>query len=226
MKARDKFLKDIKEYSKRLKRASRWHNSGRSIGFIKDYQSDCYAYEFYCYVRVLCGLKEQYKLQYVPGKGNDPDKFPRRYMAKKNAPRFDAYCKEKKFNFQVCVGTGVPLLTDGRMIYPDISFQSIDAPAEPHAEDVLMIMDAKFKKNENHKLPNDEVAVFENHVRRLGLQGKTLPPIEFSGELEPLKGNSLLTNARASTEKDVYLRTACIKEVERFDVGKAYKVKG
>ena len=226
MKARDKFLKDIKEYASRLKKASRWESSGRSIGHIERNNSDCYAYEFYCYVRVLCGLKDKYKLKYVPGGGSEPDKFPRVRTAKRNAPRFDAFCKKGKLNFQVCGGTGVPLLTDGRMVYPDISFQDIGAPLKPRTTDVLMIMDAKFKKNDKHKLPYDEVAVFENHVRRLGLHKKKLPAIEFDGELKPIKGNSLLTNARACSQKDAFLKEAKIKEVEQFDVGKKYKVKG
>jgi hypothetical protein len=226
MKAKDKFLRDIKEYAKRLKKASRWESSGRSIDYIKRDDSDCYAYEFYCYMRVLCGLRDQYKLEYVRGNGEDPDKFPRVRTAKRNAPYFVAKCKEGKLDFQVCGGTGVTLSTDGRMIYPDISFQDINTDEIPSPKDVLMIMDAKFKKNNKHKLPYDEIAVFENHVRRLGLQKRKLPAIKFNDELEPIKGNSLLTNARACNEKEEFLKESKIKEVEQFDVGKNYRVKG
>ena len=57
----DERLKEIKDYAKSLRKASRWSNSNETIAHIQTSKNEKtkreYIYEFYCYLRILKDLK-------------------------------------------------------------------------------------------------------------------------------------------------------------------------
>lgn len=222
-----KYIEEIKRFSQKLERASQWQRSKRSIGYIERAKQKSYVYEFYCYIRIIADLKNNYKILYVPGGGIDPNKFPKAAADKSNCPRFDLYDKKSnKHLYQICVGTKVKSASTNKEVHPDITFQSWDAPNDPEEKHLLLMMDAKFKKNSNDSLPLDEILSFGGLVDKVyKLNTKTSPIIHFK-ELKDILGNTVLTNGKTHDSTDTLLKAYQIKEVEMFDVGKNYRVKG
>jgi hypothetical protein len=222
-----KYIEEIKRFSKKLEKAARWQKSKRSIGYIERAKQKSYVYEFYCYIRIIADLKRHYNIVYVPGNTADPHKFPKAAAEKINSPRFDLYDKKtSRCVYQVCVGTKVGSSITNKEVHPDITFQTANAPNNPEAKHLLLMMDAKFKKNSTDTLPFDEVLAFIGFVNIVyELNRKTVPKILFD-KLHDILGNTILTNGRAHDVIDSIHKTNKIKEVEMFDVGKNYKVKG
>ncbi len=221
------YIDEIVRFSEKLGKASHWHDSGKTVGYIERANKNCYVYEFYCYMRIIADLMNGYDVVYVPGKGADPHKFPQAAAEKNHVPRFDLLDKKTgKVLYQVCTGTRIGTKYPGQNIHPDISFQTGNASDNPTWKDLLMIMDAKFKKNPGHKLPMDEVTSFCELVNNIfELNTSPIPKIKFN-ELRDIVGHALLTNGLAHNDDSKYVKSRKIKEVEFFDVGKRHNVKG
>jgi hypothetical protein len=218
-------VNEIREYANRLKDAAKWHSSGEAISQIQKDNKKDYVYEIYVYFRVLADLKKNYTLLYCPG-ANDNHYFPKKAGNKRNFPHFEIYEEGSADpKFQICAGTKVSSPFKSETRAPDISFQKGDASNEPCQEDVLMIFDAKHKLNEDSKLPSDEVDVFIRATQLYKLDEKDLPNILFN-ELYELKGNCIITNAKAHSVDDAYVKNNKIKEVENFKPGRNFNVKG
>ncbi|MCC6372291.1 MAG: hypothetical protein IT236_14910 [Bacteroidia bacterium] len=224
---KEKYVDAIISFAKLLNKASHWEHSKQTVGFIERANNDHYLYEFYCYIRIVSDLTANYTVKYVSGKGKYPDKFPQAAAKKRLVPRFEIYDKktDKKL-FQICTGTKVKSVHDFYNVHPDISFQKAHAGDEPENSDLLMVMDAKFKRQPDKRLPFDEITSFCELVNGIyGLQKKKLPELKFH-RLKDILGNALLTNALAHNDNDTYISGRNIKEIEAFDVGKIYRVKG
>ncbi|MGI4751265.1 MAG: hypothetical protein ACRYFB_11575 [Janthinobacterium lividum] len=80
----------------------------------------------------------------------------------------------------------------------DISFQIPSASDNPNQDDLIIIMDAKYKENDEGVVPKSEVYKFGVIVDLFDL--KTLPriPIIFNS-FKNLLGNCLLTNGHSYT---------------------------
>ena len=220
------FADSIKKLSESMEEATHWHNSKMSIGSLSSDQ-DNYLYEFFCYIHLVADLSEHYLIRYVPDRMGK-HKFPRKAGSKQNYPRFDAYSKRQSNRrmFQICAGTLISA-DDGHQIAPDISFQKPNSGEKPCAVDLILCMDAKFKRDPNDRLPQDEVFAFcetVNHV--LGLSGIRGHKINFF-RFKELTTNSILTNGKPHNDgAGAYLKQRKVKEVYSFDTALEYRVLG
>lgn len=213
------FISYIKEYADLLSKCSVWHNTKEILApvvGIDDKASDNYIYEFYCYIRIVEDLRINYRIEFVPGEGKFEYKFPQAAAVKKGKPRFHAF-KNGNLQFQICAGTKISCEIDSEENHPDISFQIATASEEPTQEDLILIMDAKYKEDNNSRLPKDEVYKFGQIVDLFDLRKVSSMIIEFSMYKEFNK-NCLITNGKSySNASDSRLLSRLhIKEIERF----------
>jgi hypothetical protein len=215
----------IKELSVRLESAGRWEKSKRSIGEVIKGNKN-YIYEFYCLITIISDLSVNHKVEFVKGQGKDPYKFPKGSALKKNSPKFLIKDKNNNVITQVCAGTRVESQYSSPKFHPDISFQKPTAGDKPEFNELIAIMDAKFKKDPNQKLPIDEIHSFTGQLRAFKLDSLKRPHSLNFHNLKPVFGNSILTNGN-SFEGDVrILVDGNLKEVSNFYPGKKYKIKG
>ncbi|MBA4241486.1 MAG: hypothetical protein C0448_12230 [Sphingobacteriaceae bacterium] len=219
-------LDKIKEYSKILAKASRWHNSKEAILHAETNQSvkkhDEYIYEFYCALRIINSLSKHYDIKITNNKIKN--KFPKAPANKTNFPFFMVYEKgTKNLLFQICLGTniiGVAKETSA----PDISFQTPLAPLNPKYSDIIMIFDAKYKHKNNSNIADTEFAKVAYMVRNLQCEkNKTTLPINLY-DLEDIKGNSLITNGYPFKTNVNHHILFYINEVAKFDIGETHIV--
>lgn len=227
-----KFISTLKEYSALLEKCSIWENSKDIIApiFNADNNSsatDCYIYEFYCYIRIIVDLKHNYTIKFKEGTGKTQFKFPQAAANKKGKPLFLAYDSNGEVAFQICAGTKIACTVDSEENHPDISFQLPSASEDPTHEDLIMIMDAKFKENDEDPLPKTEVYKFGVIVDLFDLRGILKENIIFH-ELKGFDTNCLITNGTSySSSTDIrLLQKYVIKEVENFHPNKRFKVIG
>ncbi|MEJ8818560.1 hypothetical protein [Lacibacter sp. H407] len=224
------FIKVIKEYSSLLKECSVWHNSRDILAPIftetnEKVASDCYIYEFYCYISLIVDLKGNYEIQFKEGKGAYKYKFPQAAANKAGKPKFIAL-KHGEIEFQICAGTKIDGTIDSEENHPDISFQKPEASDNPTHDDLIVIMDAKFKEN-GDILPKAEVYKFGIIVDLFELKGDIKKMIEFS-RFKGLESNCLITNGKAYSDitNTSFLKKYAIKEVENFFPGKNFRIIG
>jgi len=225
------FINYIQSYSELLKKCSVWHNSEEIIApviGINDNESaaDNYIYEFYCYIKIVEDLRVNYTIKFIEGEGIFKYKFPQAAALKRGKPRFHALQNET-LQFQICAGTKINCEIDSEENHPDISFQIPSASDDPTQNELIFIMDAKYKENENSKLPKDEIYKFGQIVDLFDLRKTPLVEIQFS-RYQSLKGNCLITNAFSYSDPSDsrLLQKLWIKEVERFSPSSIYKVIG
>ncbi len=225
------FISTLKEYSKMLQSCAVWQDSGDILAPVfsdKDNSvaNDCYIYEFYCYVSIIVDLKNIYEIRFKEGKGKTKYKFPQAAANKAGKPHFLAF-KNNQLEFQICAGTRIDSVVESEDNHPDISFQAPDASDNPTHEDLIAIMDAKFKENENETLPKAEVYKFATIIDLFELRGGLKKEIEFY-RFKGLEGNCLITNGKSySNPSDVkLLNKYSMKEVENFSPGKKFNIIG
>lgn len=226
------FISTLKEYSSLLQTCSVWENSKDILAPIvtdedTSISTDCYIYEFYCYIRIIVDLKNNYIIKFKEGKGKTKYKFPQAAANKDGKPLFLAYNDKNEIEFQVCAGTKIDALFDSEENHPDISFQLPTASENPTHEDLILIMDAKFKENDKEPIPKTEVYKFGVIVDLFNLRGKLKKSIIFH-ELKGLESNCLITNGLSySNALDTrLLKKYSIKEVEEFHPNKAFNIVG
>lgn len=215
------FLDYINEYSDLLKKGAKWETDDDPLAPVlseTDAWADDYIYEFYCYICLVIDLMNNYDLEFIKGVGKSEYKFPRKAALKKGKPRFHAL-ENGELKFQICAGTkincSIALEEDNN---PDISFQKPDASENPNEDDIILIMDAKFKEDPKAVLPKSEVYKFITISYNLfNLKGAPSVPINFDRFADML-GNCLITNGQSYTpQADIsLLKLHNIKEVENF----------
>jgi hypothetical protein len=225
------FLNHLNIYSSLLTQGSVWLNSDEILAPVTGTSTTKpaeknYIYEFYCYISIVVDLINNYDIRFIEGKGKSRFKFPQAASSKKNKPRFHAF-ENGSFVFQICAGTKVscPLASEDNN--PDISFQMPGASDTPTQNDLIIIMDAKFKEDEDADLPKTEVYKFGLIVDLFNLKNVPTIPIKFH-RFKNLYGNCLLTNGQSYSNytDDSFLKHYNIKEVENFSPGKTHRVLG
>ncbi len=227
----EELLGKINEYVKKLAEASVWHESRKSIPFIRELDEDTsqfYIYEFYCYIRIVEDLKnvKEYQLEYIPGKGDFLHKFPKAPANKKGKPRFHVFNKKNgELICQVCAGTKVKGCIGRENFYPDISFQNGKDKKEedPDYTHLIMIHDAKFQQKTGSTLRRDEMIKFAQIVFIYDLHKGRSINVKFN-QLKGLEGNCLLTNVKGNEDSVEYLESVGIKEVVEFYDGNPVQV--
>jgi len=224
MSHKSELLKQIHKLSEKLHFESKWYDRNEPFGHTNNDSEDDYIYEFYCYLKILKDLKTHYKIKY--DKGNKG--FPTKPAKKEGYSKFLLLDKNSNNKlFQVCAGTKI-IKHNGKVSdtdAPDISFQKSDANDNPNYNDVLMIMDAKYKLNPSKKLTKPIIEQFATIVRDLKVENANTEPINFDN-YKDLKGNCLITNGLAHKKKETYCKNNFIKQVEKFDIGSTPNVIG
>lgn len=224
------FIKNIKEYSSLLNKCAVWQNSKDILAPIftdtnTEKATDCYIYEFYCYISIVIDLKDNYEICFKEGKGRTKYLFPQAAANKAGKPLFYAR-KNGVDEFQICAGTKIDCTIDSEENHPDISFQLPDASDAPTHEDLIIILDAKFKENEG-PLPKTEVYKFFPIVDLFDLRGPLKKEIVFS-KYKGFDANCLITNGKSYSDPSnvKLLQKYSIKEVEKFLPGKTFNILG
>ncbi|WP_127132976.1 hypothetical protein [Pseudoflavitalea rhizosphaerae] len=225
------FIQYINQYSEFLRQSAVWHNTKDIIAPVigiddKEAATDNYIYEFYCLIKILEDLRYNYEIRFVEGKGNFKYRFPQAAAPKGGKPRFHAFIDDK-MEFQICAGTMIKCEIDTEKNHPDISFQVAESSNDPSQEDLIIIMDAKFKESQQASLPKDEVYKFGQIVDLFNLRREPQIKIKFS-KYKSFLGNCLITNvASYSNNSDIrLLQKLRIKEVEKFSPTSNYNVLG
>jgi len=225
------FVTYIRQYSKLLEQGSRWHNTKESIAHVisdmdKANSTDNYIYEFYCYICIIVDLLKNYEIEFIEGQGDHQFKFPQAAAEKKGKPKFQAL-QGGVVQFQICAGTKIEGAYSSEQNHPDISFQVANASDYPRREDLIIILDAKFRENPKSKLSKNEVYTFIVNVLLFRLTSKPSLQIELN-KLKDFVGNCLITNGLSYSDKsDVSLIVdSNMKEVEKFYPGEKYSVLG
>ncbi len=218
---KQELLDKIDEFAKDLQKVSSWPNTRNPFGDVGSGQ-DYYIFEFYCYVKVVHDLSIHQKVKLVRGaKGYIFPKGP----AKKNEgwARFDIYNLQGQHLYQVCSGTDIALSKYPEVAFsPDISFQWADATDEPTEADVVLIMDAKYKKSGIDFGILKEMAEI---VRSMEVESASNIELQFD-KLPELKANCILTNGEVSRKHEGYCRLRRIRQIGRFGVGQNLVIAG
>lgn len=224
------FIKNIKDYASILCECSIWHNSKDIIAPIVtesnlELATDCYIYEFYCYISIIVDLKNNYEIRFKAGSGPNKYKFPQAAANKVGKPMFLA-CKNNKIEFQICAGTKIDGIIDSEANHPDISFQLPTASDKPTQKDLIIIMDAKFKE-QGGSLPKTEVYKFGMILDLFELRNEPKVQILFRNHTS-FSANCLITNGKAySNSSNVQLlQKYNMKEIENYYPDQTYNVLG
>lgn len=232
-----KLIDKVNEYRDNLEKASKWHNSQKSIDPVElkdqnkgDKNESSYVYEFYCYISIVYDLMTNYDLTFVLGEGKYEYKFPQAAAPKKGKPRFDAYNKRtKKKELQICAGTLIIGKYGSEKNHPDISLQLGDASDEPTSADVIIMLDAKYQDKFDSKLNKTQVESFAYKVNNhFNMPRPPIQRIEFDN-LRDFFGNCLITNVSPHNDDDEMLKGEGIREVTNFFLNvspKGYEVSG
>lgn len=223
-------LNKLKAATKKL---TKWESSGLAFGHFNVIDSVATntdgadkIYEFYCLLRILDDLRHNYNITLIPGTPAGKI-FPQAPSLKRGWPYFKIINKKSSGNkYQVCYGTKIKLsLAPLTTIAPDISIQDYNAGDDPDENEVELIMDAKFKYDNSHALPVNQIHDFMQRVNALSTQTAAALPIALNSLLN-IKSNCLLTNGKALMDQKKYCSLYKILQVENFDIGKAHNVVG
>jgi hypothetical protein len=198
-----------KESARALNVAARWVNSNRPLRL-----SDDFLFELFVLFELILDLKKQYRIKYLEGKGNKINQFPRSPALKQDRPRFEVYDTNGNILWQICPGTKISDI-HGRERAPDISFQIATSPDNPQYKHVILIWDAKYRTNSDHRITDAELSEFARMIEVFLLRKSPKPSIQFS-KLANLQAHCLFTNGLDTTEPDAERNRLDLKEVYHF----------
>ena len=208
---------------KKTEKLSNWDTSGKCFGhfqILEDLGSKKKVqdriYEFYCLLRVLEDLQQNYKIELKNNPMNDKV-FPQSPGKKENYSYFTLSVKSNRSSgFQVCFGTkiGLSKVTE-KFIAPDISFQIFAASSKPNELDVILIMDPKYKFDSKKSLTTNELEKFMHWVNALQTSNASVQSVNFHA-LTDLLGNCLLTNGNYLKRQEEYCKAYFVKQVSNF----------
>lgn len=227
----DDLIKQINDYATQLSKASLWEGTDLTLAPVEARNSDArgvfYIYEFYCIMRIIDDLCENYEMIFVPGKDEFEFKFPQASSNKEGKPKFSFY-KNKKHVFDLYGGVYIRGEYDCEEDHPDISFLLPNSPDDADENWLIMIMDAKFVTDFS-RLGKTEPSVFQCIVDRYKLKDAPRVGIKFS-KLLGIEGNTLLTNGLFHADKalglDRRLKDGFIKEVQKFYPNLDFEIAG
>lgn len=218
--AKDKdLIQRVQTAAARMGVAAKW-STGKRLKL-----EDDFLLELYVLFRFLNGLdKQRFKVVYCKGKSPNEHCFPQNPASKSNGwAYFEIHEKctvagqivPKKL-FQVCAGTQVENIF-GQDKAPDISLQKANASDSPKFGDLVLILDAKYRKStsNNQKITDAEFAKFALWMSDFDLDGKPAEKLVFnySGYLNAC---CLVTNGHQSGTVDKACTAKGIREVTQF----------
>ncbi len=224
-------LKKLKTATEKL---TKWESSAKAFGHYSIFEKDVTPtkktdrlYEFWCLMKILNDLLENYNITLIPDSRPDKKIFPQAPSPKKGFAYFVIENKRDALDkFQVCYGTEIKLSAAPTTTFaPDISIQKYDSTDDPDETMVELIMDAKFKYSNSKKLPKNQLDSFIQWVNALQTQNADTIPLQFN-LLNELKANCLLTNGRALVDQEDYCKLNKIKQVEQFDIETTFNTIG
>ncbi|MFT4779075.1 MAG: hypothetical protein ACI923_001610 [Flavobacteriales bacterium] len=225
---RQDFLDEINDFSEKLGILSKWKTSGDAFGHltqsikgksvVANIAKPDYFYEFYCYIKILEDLQQEYKVEFEEG-----DKmFPRKPANKKGKPFFKLL-KDGKEVFHVCAGTKILSIAGHQQEAPDISFQKPNAhPENPTYADVDIIMDPKYSESGEISAPKGAFNNFAMMVKHLQTENADNVKIDFTNFHE-FKGNLLITNRECYTQDLAVLKINSVNVVKNFNETKTFE---
>jgi hypothetical protein len=211
-------LQDIKMLKDATEKLTKWESTGQAFGHfenIKSKKSDR-MYEFYCLMRILADLRNNYVITLVPGlKGKKI--FPQAPANKAGWARFTIEPKNTNLTkFQVCFGTKIKLSSSPQStVAPDISIQNLNATDDPDETMVVLIMDPKYKSNRNTTIDVSLIREFRAIIDDLDIINANISDLLFHSLLN-LKSNCLLTNGKAHEDQEQYCINHGMKQVGSF----------
>jgi hypothetical protein len=116
--------------------------------------------------------------------------------------------------FQLCAGTKISDI-HGYPRAPDISVQDGNAPSTPSYTHVLLIWDAKHRKDPTDRITHHELSEVGRWIDLLDLHGAARTGLALH-RLGVLLGNCIISNGQFSTEPDAELARLDVKEVSGF----------
>ena len=210
---------DIKKLKKATENLTKWESTGQAFGHFQyiENRKDDKIYEYYCLLKIIEDLRTNYTVLLIPGQRGERV-FPEGPANKIGWAYFKITNKKvTNNNFQICYGTNIkfsraPLTT----IAPDISFQSFESTDDPDESMVVLIMDAKFKYDNNTALPIEQIHSFIQRVNVLKTESADTIPLFFN-KLNNLKSNCLITNGKALPNQLDYCIISKIKQISFFN---------
>lgn len=210
-----KFLDKINDFAEKLGSVSSENHWKNYFGYLKR-EKDNYIYEFYCSMRILSDLKQNYNIELQ--NAGSKIKFPAKPASKSGGWSYFLIKEKNSGNrlFQMCLGTEISLsYASGTTVAPDISIQVPDAGNTPDEKSVLLVMDAKYSTKPDSSLSISPIREFAQIVNDLEVQDAAKIDMFFH-ELAGLKGNCLITNKKGNSKHSVYCEKRCIKQVSKF----------
>lgn len=209
-----------------IEKLSKWESSGEAFGFIDGVsnKNPNYIYEFYCAMRILNDLKTNHFIKIEPG--NKGYSFSQKPGNKADSARFLIKNKQtKRVIAQFCLGVNIKITSSPDTTFgADISLQRKSADDDPYDSDVILIMDAKYKKSKTSKLDIGTIREFAQCVRDMDTPKRN--PLIFK-KLAQVNFNCLFTNGEVLNQHKQYCKNNKLKQVGKFDCdGRTMEVVG
>ncbi len=217
-----------------IEKLTEWDSSKKAFGHFETIDENAETtgkndrlYEFWCLMKILEDLSNNYNISVVPYDRSDHKIFPQSPAPKKRWSYFRIDSKENPGNgYQICYGTKIKLSYAPQTTFAaDISVQRQDSTEDPDEEMVELIMDAKYKYRTDDTISFDLINDFMQRVHALNTADAEYTELNFN-QLHYLKSNCLLTNGKGLPRHETYCIRYKIKQVERFDIGSGGNVIG
>lgn len=211
-------IQDIEKLKEATKKLTKWESTGQAFGHFENIKSKTTdrTFEFYCLMRILADLRNNYVITLVPGvKGKKI--FPEAPAKKVGWARFSIEPKNTKLKkYQVCFGTKIKLSSSPKStVAPDISFQNINASDDPDETMVDLIMDPKYKSNRDKTIDVSLIREFRAIIDDLDIANANNSDLLLDS-LKNIKSNCLLTNGNAHVDQEQYCKNHGMKQVGSF----------
>lgn len=210
-----------------IKDLAQWRGSNEVFGYINSDpgQKVDYIYEFYCGMCLLKDLSKQHKI--VPVKRGGKLSFPKKPGNKLLYSYFNICVKAGKTVLnQFCFGTEIAISTSPQTTFSsDLSVQISGASDTPDENEVVIILDAKYKSNKANKLDISTIREFAKCVSDMNTPKTTKNKLLFTN-YKDLNGNCLITNGQVINKHKQYCKNNKIKQIGNFDFDEAYEVVG
>jgi hypothetical protein len=212
-------LEDIKQLKIATEKLTKWESTGEAFGHFNEINSkpNVYnIYEFYCCMRIMEDLQQNYEIDLVPS-SMGKWVFPQGPSPKRGWSYFKIKPKNKTLtSYQICFGTKIKISSSPDTTFaPDISFQNINSGNDPDENDVELIMDAKYKSNRNTKFSISTIKEFITNVNILKVNQAFSTDIDFHLLID-IRGNCLISNGKVITKHQPFCVNNKVKQVGSF----------
>lgn len=219
----------IDELANAAEKLTKWDSSGECFGYFESLKTakPDRIYEFFCLVNILNDLSHKNEIIINSRDRTKNISFPKSPANKKNHSYFIIENKaESKERFQLCFGTNIKLSkSPDSTIAPDISFQIEKSTDDPDESMVELVLDAKYKQDENKKLSMSELREFCQIVSDLSVQDADSKDFRFKN-LNDLNTNCLITNGKVLEIHEEYCKQRKIRQIGSFNNVNTHKTCG